>query len=205
MQKSVAKCGVNLWPWYPGSMIYGYARVSTGEQNLDRQLAALEAQGCGQIYQEKASGRDDDRPELQAMLAACEAGDTILVQSIDRLSRSTADLIATMDRLAEFGVGFRSIDEPFLDTTTAQGELLMTLFAGLAQFERKLTLERAAAGRMAALARGVKFGRKPKLTLHQRAVAIERLQAGESQAEIARDFNVNRSTISRLFARKKMS
>jgi DNA invertase Pin-like site-specific DNA recombinase len=186
-------------------MIYGYARVSTGEQNLDRQLAALEAQGCGQIYQEKASGRDDDRPELQAMLAACEAGDTILVQSIDRLSRSTADLIATMDRLAEFGVGFRSIDEPFLDTTTAQGELLMTLFAGLAQFERKLTLERAAAGRMAALARGVKFGRKPKLTLHQRAVAIERLQAGESQAEIARDFNVNRSTISRLFARKKMS
>lgn len=183
-------------------MKYGYARVSTEEQNLDRQLTALEREGCEHVFQEKVSGIKSKRPELSKLLETLNEGDVLVVKSIDRLSRSTADLMRLIDELNEQSVGFKSIDEPFLDTTSPHGELLITIFSGLAQFERNRILERTRAGQAEAKKRGVKFGRPSKLTEHQKKLIRQRLSSGEPHSSIAKDFNVSKWAIQRLNKQK---
>lgn len=141
-------------------MIIGYARCSTVEQNLDRQLDALNKEGCERIYQEKISGTKKDRPELGKMLDALRAGDTVVICEITRLSRSTKDLFELVERINSAGANIKSLKEgKWLDTTTPQGKFLFTIFAGVSQFERDLIHERTMEGLAAARARGRKGGR----------------------------------------------
>lgn len=140
-------------------MVIGYARCSTAEQNLDWQLDALNKEGCERIYQEKVSGTKKDRPELSKMLDTLRAGDTVVICELTRLSRSTKDLFDLVERINNIGANIRSLKESWLDTTTTQGRLLFTIFAGVSQFERDLTHERTMEGLAAARARGRKGGR----------------------------------------------
>ncbi|MGO8921350.1 MAG: recombinase family protein [Xanthobacteraceae bacterium] len=182
-------------------MFVGYARVSTDGQSLEAQHAALKAAGATQIYSEKISGAVADRKALARAIASLANGDILLVTKLDRLARSTRDLLNTLDAIGKAGAGFRSLGDPWADTTTAHGRLMLTVLGGLAEFERHLILARTSEGRKRAQARGVKFGRKQKLTAHQRQEAIARREAGEALVEIGRSYNVSHSTISRLALR----
>ena len=156
-EKQSIKNGVDLSFW---TMIIGYARCSTEEQKLDRQLDALNKEGCERIYQEKISGTKKDRPELGKMLDALRAGDTVVICEITRLSRSTKDLFELVERINSAGANIKSLKEgKWLDTTTPQGKFLFTIFAGVSQFERDLIRERTMEGLAAARARGRKGGR----------------------------------------------
>jgi len=135
---------------------------------------------------------------LKLPIAALGPGDTLIVTRLDTLARSTRDLLNTLDRIGKVGAGFRSLADIWADTTTPHGRLMVTVLAGLAEFERALILARTGEGRQRAIARGVRFGRKPKLTAHQTAEAIERRKSGETLTDIARSYNVSHSTISRL-------
>jgi DNA invertase Pin-like site-specific DNA recombinase len=179
-------------------MIIGYARVSTDGQTLDAQHSALTAAGAEKVYSEKISGAVTDRKALARAIDALGPGDTLIVTRLDRLARSTRDLLNTLDRIAEAGAKFRSLGDAWADTTTPHGELMVTILAGLATFERHLIKARTAEGRKRAMTRGVRFGRKPKLTAHQRQEAIARRTAGEALVDIGRSYNVSHSTISRL-------
>ena len=179
-------------------MIYGYARVSTDAQTLDAQTEALTAAGALKVYSEKESGARTNRPALARAIAALDAGDVLLVTRLDRLARSTLDLLNTLESLSKRKAGFRSLSDAWADTTTAHGRLMLTVLGGLAEFERSLILSRCNEGRTRAMARGVRFGRKPKLTAHQVAEARKRREAGEALSDIGRSFNVSHSTISRL-------
>jgi DNA invertase Pin-like site-specific DNA recombinase len=179
-------------------MIVGYARVSTDGQTLDAQQSALRQAGATQIYAEKVSGVVTDRKALGKALAALGEGDVLLVTRLDRLARSTRDLLNVLDTVSKAGAGFRSLADSWCDTTTAHGKLLITILGGLAEYERSLILARTSEGRTRAKARGVKFGRKPTLTPHQQAEALARRAAGEALVDIARTYNVSHSTISRL-------
>lgn len=178
--------------------IYGYARVSTDGQSLASQDAQLHAAGCAKVYSEKISGARSDRAELAKVLKRLEAGDTLMVTRLDRLARSTRDLLNILDAIAKAGAGFKSLTDAWADTTTAHGRLMLTVLGGLAEFERELILARTGDGRARAKAKGVKFGRRPKLTAHQRAEAIQRLAEGATQADLARTYGVSQATISRL-------
>ncbi len=182
-------------------MIVGYARVSTDGQSLDAQHAALAAAGAERVYAEKQSGIKTDRAALARCLRGLEAGDVLLVTKLDRLARSTRDLLNTLAAIGEIGARFKSLGDPWADTTTPHGRLMLTVLGGLAEFERHLILARTNEGRQRAKARGVRFGRKLKLTKHQREEAIARREAGEALTEIARTYAVSHSTISRLAAR----
>jgi DNA invertase Pin-like site-specific DNA recombinase len=179
-------------------MIIGYARVSTDGQTLDAQQNALAAAGAEKVFAEKVSGAATDRKALARAIAACGPGDTLIVTKLDRLARSTRDLLNTLAEIAERGAMFKSLGDPWCDTTTPHGRLMLTVLGGLAEFERHLILARTDEGRKRAQASGVKFGRKLKLTAHQRREAIARREAGEALAEIGRSYNVSHSTISRL-------
>lgn len=179
-------------------MIYGYARVSTDAQTLDAQIAALTAAGAQKVYSEKESGARTNRPALARVLTALDAGDVLLVTRLDRLARSTLDLLNVLDSVSKRKAGFRSLSDAWADTTTAHGRLMLTVLGGLAEFERSLILSRCNEGRARAMAKGVKFGRKPKLTAHQIAEALARRASGEGLSDIGRSFNVSHSTISRL-------
>jgi DNA invertase Pin-like site-specific DNA recombinase len=179
--------------------IYGYARVSTDGQTLDAQVAALTAGGAVRVFQETASGAKTDRRELAKALRALETGDTLLVTRLDRLARSTRDLLNILDTIAKAGAGFRSLSDTWADTTTAHGRLMLTVLGGLAEFERELIRTRTGEGRTRAQARGVHMGRPPKLTPAQRREGLQALASGEAtQADLVRRFNVSKSTISRL-------
>jgi DNA invertase Pin-like site-specific DNA recombinase len=178
--------------------IYGYARVSTDGQSLDVQQAALRATGAHKIFSEKQSGAKTDRAGLAKAIASLSTGDVLVVTRLDRLARSTRDLLNVLADISERGAGFRSLNDPWADTTTPHGRLMLTVLGGLAEFERSLILARTGEGRTRAKARGIKFGRKPKLTPHQIAEAIKRRAAGEALTEIGRTYNVSHSTISRL-------
>jgi len=171
-------------------MNIGYTRVSTRDQNLDLQLKALKKVGCQKIFREKVSGVTRHRPELQRVLDQVRSGDTIIVWKLDRLARSTRDLLNTMETLNEAGAKFQSISEPWANTTTHAGKMIMTVFAGIAEFERDLIRERTGAGRDAAKERGVRFGRPRKLTEDQVKVASQLLAEGKAVRDIARTFNV---------------
>jgi DNA invertase Pin-like site-specific DNA recombinase len=179
-------------------MKIGYARVSTQEQNLDLQLQALKQAGCKRIFREKVSGASRQRPEFLRMLDQIREDDTIVVWKLDRLARSTRDLLETMETIREAGARFQSLSEPWADTTTHAGKMIMTVFAGIAEFERELIRERTAAGRKAAQSRGVRFGRPPKLNAEQEQLARRLISEGKSVREIARTFNVHVATIYRL-------
>ena len=179
-------------------MIKGYARVSTDGQTLNSQQAALTAAGAERVFAEKQSGVKTDRAALARCMASLESGDTLLVTKLDRLARSTCDLLNTLDTIAKAGAGFRSLGDPWADTTTPHGRLMLTVLGGLAEFERHLILSRTNEGRVRAKARGVRFGRKPKLTKHQQGEALARLAQGETMTAIARSYNVSHMTISRL-------
>jgi DNA invertase Pin-like site-specific DNA recombinase len=176
----------------------GYARVSTYGQTLDAQLAELKAAGCAKIYREKASGAQADRRELQRMLKALAPGDVVTVTRIDRLARSTFDLFAIVKRIVDAGGQFRSLAEPWADTATSTGRLMIAVLGGLADVERDLIRTRTAEGRSRAKARGQHIGRPPALTPQQQAEARERRENGATIRELAASYNVGKSTISRL-------
>ena len=157
--------------------IYGYARVSTKGQNLDRQLVALEEAGCEYIYSEKVSGAKD-RPELEKLLNLLGDGDTLIVAELTRVSRSTQDLINIVNRVKEAGATIKSLKDTWLDTTTAQGKLMLTIFAGLAEFERDLTIERVKDGMKTAKEKGVSIGR-PRANVNKINHAIDLYLTGD--------------------------
>ena len=178
----------------------GYARVSTDGQTLDAQQATLRLAGAEKVYSEKISGAVTDRPALAKAIATLAEGDTLIVTKLDRLARSTRDLLNTLAAVGEAGASFKSLGDSWADTTTPHGRLMLTVLGGLAEFERHLILARTSEGRKRAQARGVRFGRKLKLTAHQRQEAMARREAGEALVEIGRSYNVSHSTISRLLA-----
>jgi len=179
-------------------MIVGYARVSTDGQTLDAQHAALAQAGAHQVFAEKISGAVTERKALARAIAALGPGDILLVTRLDRLARSTRELLNVLDAVAKAGAGLKSLADAWADTTTAHGRLMLTVLGGLAEFERELIRARTDEGRKRAQARGVRFGRKLKLTAHQRQEALARRAAGEALVDIARSYAVSHSTISRL-------
>jgi DNA invertase Pin-like site-specific DNA recombinase len=179
----------------------GYARVSPGgkSESVDAQAAQLRRAGCKKIIREiHVSGAKTDRAPLRRTIEALEPGDILMVTRLDRLARSTRDLLNTLASIADRKAGFRSLGDVWADTTTSHGRLMLTVLGGLAEFERELIRARTSEGRERAKARGVKLGRKPKLTPHQQQEARRRRDQGEPVRDIARSFNVHHATISRL-------
>lgn len=179
-------------------MIYGYARVSTDGQTIDAQLAALKAAGAEKVFQETASGAKTDRRELAKLVKALDAGDVLLVTRLDRLARSTRDLLNLLHDIGARGAAFRSLADAWADTTTAHGRLMLTVLGGLAEFERELIRSRTHEGRERAKARGVKMGRPSRLSHHQRGEILVRIAAGEPLRDIARTYGVHWTTIGRV-------
>lgn len=174
----------------------GYARVSRLDQNPDAQLDALRADGCARVWVEKASGATTARPELGQLLDRLEVGDVLVVWKLDRLARSTRDLLAIVDGLRERGAGLRSLTE-IIDTTSAGGAFIMTVFAALAELERDLIRERTHAGLTAARSRGRVGGRPSVVTAERLEVMRDLASAGRSVAEISRVVGVSRATVYR--------
>jgi DNA invertase Pin-like site-specific DNA recombinase len=174
----------------------GYARVSSNGQELSGQIAELQAAGCVKVYREKASGAKTDRPELAKPLRALEPGDVLTVSRLDRLARSTRDLLNVLDAVAKAGAKFKSLHDAWADTDTPHGALMVTILAGLATFERHLIHARTNEGRKRAQA--IRFGRPRKLTARQRQEALTCLAAGETTADVARSYAVDPTTIGRL-------
>lgn len=176
-------------------MIIGYARVSTLEQNLDRQIDLLKKEGCERIYSEKASGTKNDRPELLRMLDALRPGDTVIVSELTRLSRTQKFLIELVERFSRTEVNIKSLKEIWLDTTTPHGRLIFSIFAGLSQFERDLAQLRTMEGLKAARARGRKGGRPP---VNSKAIELA-LKLYDSKtctiAEIVKTTGISKATL----------
>ncbi len=184
-------------------MKIGYARVSTLEQNLDRQLDNLKAAGCERIFQEKMTGTKTHRAELDRMLDTLRAGDTLVVDSFSRLSRSTKDLLEMVDRLTALGVNLISLKEQ-LDTTTATGKLMLTMLSALSQFERDIIAERTADGLKAARARGRVGGRPKAGSDAAKATAYALYDANAmTNAQIAEQVGVSVATLNRWIADRK--
>jgi DNA invertase Pin-like site-specific DNA recombinase len=182
-------------------MKYGYARVSPGgkSESVDAQARQLTKAGCRRVFRDvHVSGAKTDRAQLRRLLDQLEAHDVVMVTRLDRLARSTRDLLNVLATITGKKAGFRSLGDTWADTTTSHGRLMLTVLGGLAEFERDLIRARTGEGRERAKARGVKMGRRPKLTPHQQAEAKKRRDAGEPIREIARSYNVHNSTISRL-------
>jgi DNA invertase Pin-like site-specific DNA recombinase len=173
----------------------GYARVSTRDQDLTMQREALTAAGCSKIYAEKISGAKSDRPQLVRLVKALEPGDILIVTRLDRLARSTRDLLNLVHRITEAGGQFRSLADAWCDTTSPHGRLFLTILGGLAEFERSLIMERTQAGIAKARKLGKTFGRPARLNAKQRGMIAERYAAGATMAELAKDFEVGEATI----------
>jgi DNA invertase Pin-like site-specific DNA recombinase len=183
-------------------MKYGYARVSPGGKSVEAQARQLTKAGCKKVFRDvHVSGAKTDRAQLRRVIDQLEAGDVLMVTRLDRLARSTRDLLNTLAAIADRKAGFRSLTDTWADTTTSHGRLMLTVLGGLAEFERDLIRARTGEGRARAVARGQKMGRPPKLTPHQRQEAIKRCDQGEETlADIGRSYNVSAATISRLAA-----
>jgi DNA invertase Pin-like site-specific DNA recombinase len=177
--------------------VFGYARVSTTGQDLASQLAALKAAGVAKVYSEKASGAKTDRPALAKLLKALAPGDQVIVTRLDRLARSTRDLLNTLDAIGKAQSTFRSIADAWADTSTPHGRLILTVLGGLAEFERELIRQRTGEGRARAKARGQSLGRPFKLNKFQRQEARQRRDNGETLVDIARTYGVSHMTIAR--------
>ncbi|TDT99126.1 DNA invertase Pin-like site-specific DNA recombinase [Azorhizobium sp. AG788] len=179
-------------------MMIGYARVSTDGQTLDSQIEILRTAGCERIFSETASGAKTERRELRKCIAALKPSDVLVVARLDRLARSTRDLLNVLAEVSERGAAFRSLADAWADTTTAHGRLMLTILGGLAEFERDLIRTRTSEGRTRAKTRGVKFGRKPKLTVEQQAYIAKLRADGEGVRQIARIMGVSSATIGRI-------
>jgi DNA invertase Pin-like site-specific DNA recombinase len=181
-----------------GGLLIGYARVSTDDQDLRNQRDELHAVGCTRIFAEKITGTRRDRPELARLLDHLRERDVVTVTRLDRLARSTRDLLDIAERIQDAGAGLRSLAEPWADTTTPAGRMVLTVFAGIAEFERALIVDRTRTGRVAAKARGVRFGPSPTLTQAQIAHARRLIeQDGSSVKDAAELLGVHRSTVYR--------
>ena len=178
-------------------MLIGYARVSTDDQDLRLQRAALKEAGCKRMFEEKISGAKRDRPELAKIIEQLRDDDTVVVTRLDRLARSTRDLLDIAEKLKEAGAGLRSLAEPWADTTSPAGRMVLTVFAGIAEFERELIHQRTSSGRVAAKARGVRFGRPPKLTSDQIALGERLVSEGTSVREAAKLLKCHHATLYR--------
>jgi DNA invertase Pin-like site-specific DNA recombinase len=176
----------------------GYARVSTVGQSLDSQLQQLREHGCAKVFQDKISGAKSDRPQLRHLLSSLGAGDTLVVTRLDRLARSTSDLLNIIQVTAKEGANFLSLAEPWANSSSAVGKLMLTVLGGIAEFEKDLIALRTNEGRARARQSGVKFGPKFKLSQHQIAEIRKRREAGESCRFLARSYGVSANTISRL-------
>lgn len=182
-------------------MNHGYARVSTDDQNPALQLAALKQAGCTSVFKDAGiSGATTQRPALLRCLKTLEAGDTLIVWKLDRLGRSLRDLIHMLDDLKQRGIKFRSLTEA-IDTETPTGRAMWQMIGVLAELERSLITERTRAGVKAAQGRGVKFGRKPKLTAPQITHARTLIEQGQPVPEVAKLFGVDRATVYRALQR----
>jgi DNA invertase Pin-like site-specific DNA recombinase len=176
----------------------GYARVSTYGQTRDAQLDQLRREGGAKIYREKVTGARADRRELFKLLKAVAPGDVVTVTRIDRLARTTFDLFAIVKQMLDAKGQFRSLAEPWADTAASTGRLMIAVLGGLADVERDLICTRTAEGRSRAKARGQHMGRPPSLTPQQQKEARRRRAQGETLKELAKSYNVGKSTISRL-------
>ncbi|WP_331256361.1 recombinase family protein [Candidatus Bealeia paramacronuclearis] len=179
-------------------MKIGYARVSTDDQDLKIQIQKLTEAGCKKIYEEKISGSQRQRPQLESALNHLREEDTFVVWRLDRLARSTKDLLEIMEIIKSVGASFLSLSEPWADTTSHAGRMIMTVFAGVAEFEKDLIRERTGLGRAAAKNRGVEFGRPKKLTADQSAMILKLIENGHSVKEVANSFGVHYSTLYRM-------
>ena len=178
-------------------MKYGYARVSSADQNPSLQIDALQKAGCGEIFTDDGvSGAQRDRPELQSLLSKLVEGDQVVVWRLDRLGRSLPHLIEIVSSLGDMGVHFQSLTES-IDTSSAGGELLFHILGALAQFERSLISERTKAGMASAKARGTHVGRPRSLSPERISHARDLLDAGKTQREVARLLKVSPSTVYR--------
>jgi DNA invertase Pin-like site-specific DNA recombinase len=176
----------------------GYARISTSGQTLDAQLEQLGAAGCDSVFKETMSGARSDRPELRKALATLSEGDVLVITRLDRLARSTRDLLDIVHEIETKGAKLKALTDSWADTTTPTGKLILTVLGGLAEFERSLIAERTAEGRDRARRAGRRLGRPPKLSQFQRDVVLKMRLDGQDNAEIARVLGVSRSTVSRI-------
>lgn len=181
-------------------LLIGYARVSTDDQTLDQQRTALKAIGCKRIFEEKVSGAKRDRPQLAALVNQLRDGDVVIVTRLDRLARSTRDLLDIAEQLEAAKAGLRSLAEPWADTTSPAGRMVLTIFAGIAEFERSLIYDRTSTGRAAAKAKGVRFGRPPALSVEQVNVARNLVNEGQSPRNVAKMLKVHPATLYRHLA-----
>lgn len=180
------------------AMKIGYARVSTHDQNLAIQNDLLQEAQCERIYNEKVSGAKRARPELDRLLDSLRPDDVVIVWKLDRLARSTKDLLEITETIEKAGAKFRSLSEPWADTTSPANKMVMTVFAGISEFERELIRERTSAGRVHAKKRGVRFGRPHRLSSDQKQLAFRLLEEGKSVRQVASTFDVHVATIYRL-------
>jgi DNA invertase Pin-like site-specific DNA recombinase/predicted nucleotidyltransferase len=179
--------------------IYGYATVEKDGDRLAMQCEALIANGAAKVFHDEARGMKGERPGLARLLETLGPGDGLIVTRLDRLARSSRDLLKSLDTVIRAGASFRALGDRWADTTSAHGQLILPILAGLAEFDRSLLVERTGKGRARALARGQHMGRRPSLTQRQRTAALHALTHGTAtQADVARQFNVSQSTISRL-------
>src|SRR5258707_2452908 len=183
---------------HPQNRRFGYARVSTYGQTLDTQLEQLRGAGCTKIFREKVTGAHNDRRQLLKMLDTLAPGDVVTVTRIDRLARSTFDLFAIVKQIVDAKAQFRSLADPWADTGTSTGRLVIAVLGGLADVERDLIRTRTAEGHSRAQKRGQRMGRPSQLTDAQKAEARRRRAQGATLAELARSYGVGKSTISRL-------
>jgi DNA invertase Pin-like site-specific DNA recombinase len=179
-------------------MKYGYARVSTDGQSLEAQIEELRAAGCEKIFKEKVSGAKTDRKELARALKALTPGSVLVCSRLDRLARSTRDLLNTLDAIGKAGAQFKSLGDAWCDTTTPHGRLMITVLGGLAEFERTLIISRTTSGRQRFVERGGRLGRKHKLTPEQRAYVASERAKGEGVRHLGRLMGVSKATISRI-------
>ena len=179
-------------------MKFGYARVSTTEQNLDLQIDALKAEKCDQIFSEKVSSRIRQRPELEKILNQLRAGDELIVYKLDRIARSTTELLNLIENLTNKRVAIKPLNEKWAGTSTPTGKAMITVFAGFAEFERDLIQQRTSDGRNAAKKRGVLFGRPSKLSFMQKQLVQTSYKNGVSVGELAHSFKVSKDTIYRV-------
>ena len=178
-------------------MKLGYARVSRPTRISQSSASASTRPAAKKLFEEKTSGAGKKRPELERLLAELRADDVVVVTRLDRLARSTSELLRIAETIEEKNAGLQSIAEPWADTTTPAGRMVLTVFGGIAEFERSLIATRTEEGRRGAQARGVPFGRPPKLRPDQRTLARNLIEEGQSVSEVARTFNVHVATIYR--------
>ena len=186
-------------------MLVGYARVSTSGQDLAKQQATLAAAGCEQIFSEKISGAYAQRPELCALIGYLRTGDVLVVTRLDRLARNTRDLLDVAEQINAKNAGLRSIAEPWADTTSPAGKMLLTILAGIAEFERALIVARTTEGREIAKRKGVKFGPKLKLSGEQIAFARTAVDGGQTVRQTAHALSVHPATLYRAFKSQSTS